>query len=50
MYSKANTSMTSHRGLYVKMGPGKVFSCEGTEYMNILYSAIKGPIQTFGQS
>ena len=41
MYSEANTSMTSHSGLYVKMRPGKVFSGEGAEYMNFLYSAVQ---------
>ena len=33
--------MTSHSGLYVKMRPGKVFSGEGAEYMNFLYSAVQ---------
>ena len=41
MYSEANTSMTSHSGLYVKMRPGKVFRGEGAEYMNFLYSAVQ---------
>ena len=41
LYSEANTSMTSHSGLYVKMRPGKVFSGEGAEYMNFLYSAVQ---------
>ena len=41
MYSEANTSMTSHSGLYVKMRPRKVFSGEGAEYMNFLYSAVQ---------
>ena len=41
VYSEANTSMTSHSGLYVKMRPGKVFSGEGAEYMNFLYSAVQ---------
>ena len=42
----ANTSMTSHSGLYVKMRhPSRpqqppVFSGEGAEYMNLLYSAV----------
>ena len=46
MYSDANTSMTSHNGLYVKMRPQRVqkepvFSGEGAEYMNFLYSAVQ---------
>ena len=43
----ANTSMTSHSGLYVKMRhPSRpqhqppVFSGKGAEYMNLLYSAV----------
>ena len=49
MYSEAasvaNTSMTSHSGLYVKMSRHQhqqppVFSGEGAEYMNLLYSAV----------
>ena len=44
MYSEANTSMTSHSGLYVKMRPQKltsgspkqpVFQGEGAEYMSL---------------
>ena len=43
MYSEANTSMTSHSGLYVKMRPQKapVFSGEGSEYMSLLYNAVQ---------
>ena len=43
MYSEANTSMTSHSGLYVKMRPQKppTFSGEGAEYMSLLYSAVQ---------
>ena len=50
MYSEAasvaNTSMTSHSGLYVKMRhPSRplhqpVFSGEGAEYMILLYPAV----------
>merc|ERR1719232_2267553 len=50
MYSEANTSVTSHSGLYVKMRPQKltsgspkqpVFQGEGAEYMSLLYSAVQ---------
>ena len=49
MYSEANTSMTSHSGLYVKMRPQKLasashqplFQGEGAEYMSLLYSAVQ---------